>query len=75
MTNGVATVEACPNCDSPNITARETKTPTYRCKVCTERFPEPTTRPNKNQTYGTPADRVAPEVMTSSTIKTGRPAI
>jgi len=41
-------IDVCPSCDSPKITARETKTPDYRCDICQERFDEPTTRRSKN---------------------------
>ena len=61
MSRGAPMVDACPACDSPKITARETKTPTYRCNVCRERFAEPTTRQNKNHTYATRDDPVDPE--------------
>ena len=61
MSRGAPMVDACPSCDSPKITERETKTPTYRCKVCRERFAEPVTRQNKNHTYATRDDPIDPE--------------
>ena len=60
MSDHAPTVEACPNCDSPKITERETKTPAFRCNVCRERFAEPTERPNKNYIYATAADAPDP---------------
>ena len=61
MSRGAPFVDACPSCDSPKITARETKTPTYRCNVCRERFESPTRRQNKNHTYATRDDSVDSE--------------
>ena len=52
--NGVPIVKACPNCDSAKIAERVTKTPRFRCDVCGERFEQPTTRANKNHTFGSP---------------------
>jgi len=49
----VPMVEACPNCDSPKITERVTKTPAYRCNICRERFAEPRRRRDKNHTHST----------------------
>lgn len=46
-------VEVCPECDHSGITARETKTPLYRCDVCPARFDEPATRPSKRHTQST----------------------
>ncbi len=61
MSLGAPMVDACPHCDSPKITERETKTPAFRCNVCRERFAEPQRRRNKNRAYGERDSRVDPE--------------
>ena len=61
MSRGIPMVDACPNCDSPKIVERTTKTPAYRCGVCRERFDEPVTRGDKNHTFGTDAAAVDDE--------------
>jgi hypothetical protein len=54
--SSVPRVDVCPACDSPKITARKTKTPEYRCNVCTERFAEPDQRVSKNHAHKTATD-------------------
>jgi len=50
---GVPMVEVCPECGTPKITARKTKTPRYRCDICPARFDEPGVRPSKQHTQST----------------------
>jgi len=48
-------VECCPECDGHRFRERKTKSPTYRCCICSHPFEEPATRRAKYH------DQVEPE--------------
>lgn len=43
------TVTVCPECDSPQIYERQTKTPAWRCKDCAHEFAAPVERESRRQ--------------------------
>jgi hypothetical protein len=50
MSETSETVKACPECDTVKIQKRKTLKPDYRCRICSEEFAEPATRPNRRHT-------------------------
>lgn len=61
-------IDVCPDCDAPKIVARQTKEPTYRCRICTARFEEPRTRRSKRHSGrtaddDTPIDETVSQVL------------
>jgi len=41
MNNSVETIEVCPECGDHRIRERVTKTPAYRCQMCSHAFEDP----------------------------------